>query len=233
ESPRATNNWGDRLQEIHRPREAGNAYRKALARLEKLTAALPDNPDYPQELAYSSLAAAVLPSSTDRAQFAEQADRRVSEACQKLPPDQQRMLAERYDSLSRHLATGPDPTLRNPRGAVELAKKAVELSPNEARFWQTLGVAHYRAGDWKGATVALNKSLEVRNAGEFRSWSFLSMACWKQGAKEEARKWYTAALVWMEKQAPRHEELLRLRGEAGALLGLSEKAADLAPKALT
>ena len=51
DSPRATNDWGDRLQEIHRPQEAENAYRKALARLEKLAAALPDMPEYQVELA--------------------------------------------------------------------------------------------------------------------------------------------------------------------------------------
>ena len=62
---------------------------------------------------------------------------------------------------------------------------------------------------------------------------FLSMAYRKLGAKEEARKWYTAALVWVEKRSPKVQELLVLRGEAAALLGLSEKAADLAPQALT
>ena len=76
DSPRATNDWGDRLQEIHRPQEAENAYRKALARLEKLAAALPDIPDYRQELAYSLFAAAVS-LSTDRAQTPEHAHRQV------------------------------------------------------------------------------------------------------------------------------------------------------------
>lgn len=40
-------------------------------------------------------------------------------------------------------------------------------------------------------------------------------------------------VVWMERAAPKNEELLRFRGEAAALLRLSEKAADLAPQALT
>ena len=96
DSPRAMNNWGDRLQEIHRPQEAENAYRKALARLEKLAAALPDIPDYRQELAYSLFTASVLPSSTDPTQTAEQAHRRVREVYEKLPPDQHYTLALRY-----------------------------------------------------------------------------------------------------------------------------------------
>ena len=78
------------------------------------------------------------------------------------------MLALRYDSLSGRLATGPDPKVRNPRRAVALAKEAVELGPNEGTtrgtVWHTLGVAHYRAGDWKDAILALNKSLEQQTA---------------------------------------------------------------------
>src|SRR5258708_24566986 len=31
--------------------------------------------------------------------------------------------------------------------AVELAKKAVDLAPRAGDFWNTLGVAHYRAAD--------------------------------------------------------------------------------------
>ena len=236
DSPRATNNWGDRLQEIHQPQEAEKAYHKALARLEKLAAALPHIPDYRQELAYSLFAAAVS-RSTDRAQTLEQAHRQVREVCQKLPPDQQRALALRYDSLSWQLTTAPDPTLRNPRRAVELARKAVELCPNEGALrtvWETLGVAHYRAGDWEGAALALKKSMEVRNRRPGTSYAFvLSMACWKLGNKDEARKWYTAALAWTETRFPKHAEVLRFRAEAAALLGLSERAADPAPQALT
>jgi eukaryotic-like serine/threonine-protein kinase len=232
ESPVAVNALGDRLWKVGEPGETTNAYQKAQARAEKLATAFPDIAEYRLELAYSLFAGAVSVS-TDRAPTPEQAHRRVREVYQTLPPDQQHTLALRYASLSEQLAAGPDSTLRDPRRAVEFAKEAVELCPNEASVWYTLGVARYRAGDWKGAALAMNKSLEVRNTGEFRTWFFLSMACWKLGSKDEARKWYTAALVWTEKRAPEHEELLRLRGEAAALLGLSEKAADLAPRALT
>jgi tetratricopeptide (TPR) repeat protein len=40
---------------------------------------------------------------------------------------------------------------------------------------------------------------------------------------EPARKWYAVGLVWMEKNAPKNEELLRFRAEAAALLGLPEE----------
>jgi len=39
-----------------------------------------------------------------------------------------------------------DPKFRQPAEAVKLALRAVELSPKEMSFWNTLGVAHYRTG---------------------------------------------------------------------------------------
>ena len=32
--------------------------------------------------------------------------------------------------------------------AVRLARKAVEWEPEQSAYWNTLGLAHYRAGDW-------------------------------------------------------------------------------------
>jgi serine/threonine protein kinase/WD40 repeat protein len=52
-----------------------------------------------------------------------------------------------WDNQAWRLAASADPKLRDPRRAVELAKKAVELAPGEGLY--TLGLAHYRAGDWK------------------------------------------------------------------------------------
>ena len=88
--------------------------------------------------------------------------------------------------------------------AVELAKKAVELAPKQGTFWNTLGVAHYRAGDWKAAVAALEKSEELRNGGDSFDWFFLAMAHWQLGEKDEARKWYDQAVaVDGEEQAER------------------------------
>ena len=48
-----------------------------------------------------------------------------------------------------YLATCPEAKFRDPKQAVELAKKAVELDPQGGNYWNTLGTAHYRAGDGK------------------------------------------------------------------------------------
>jgi tetratricopeptide (TPR) repeat protein len=235
DSPVAFNAFADRLWKGGQPAAAADVYRKASARAEKLATAFPASAEYRLERAYSQFAA-VVTRFTEGVPIPEQAHRQLRENCQKLPAEQQRLLARRYASLAWQVATGSDSADRNPGSAVELAKKAVELGPNEltdwGTVWDTLGMACYRAGDWKGAAEALNESLGGRGGADLRSWFVLSMAYGKLGATEEARKWYAAALVCTEKQFPNHAEVLGLRREAAALLGLSEKAADLAPQAL-
>src|SRR5262249_26069405 len=48
-------------------------------------------------------------------------------------------------NLSAVLANGHDPKLRDPREAMELAKKGIHLG-ERGGGWQTLGWAYYRAG---------------------------------------------------------------------------------------
>jgi eukaryotic-like serine/threonine-protein kinase len=118
------------------------------------------------------------------------------------------------------LVTCPDSKFRDPSRAVELAKKAVELGPKQGSYWNTLGIAQYRAGDWKAAVAALEKSMEFRKGGDANDWFFLTMAHWQLGDKKDARKWYDQAVQWMEKNQPKNEELIRFRAEAEKLLGV-------------
>ena len=84
-------------------------------------------------------------------------------------------------------------------------------------------MAHYRAGDWKAAIAALEKSLELRKEGDATEWFFLAMAHWKLGRQDEARKWHDRAVAWMEKNNPKHEELRRFREEAAKLLKVEDQ----------
>jgi uncharacterized protein HemY len=104
-----------------------------------------------------------------------------------------------------------------------LAQQAVKLKPSEGIFWNTLGAAHYRAGDWKAAVTALEKSMELRKGGDAGDWFFLAMAHWQLGDKEQARQWYDKAVPWMDKNKPQDEELRRFRAEAAALLKIEDK----------
>jgi len=130
--------------------------------------------------------------------------------------------ANEANCLAWFLATSVEARLQQPNRAVELAKKAVELAPKEGNNRNTLGVAYYRAGNWKAATEALEKSMELRSGGDAFDWFFLAMAHWRLGAKEEAHKWLARGVDWTAKNRPNDEELRRFRAEAEELLGLNE-----------
>jgi serine/threonine-protein kinase len=119
-----------------------------------------------------------------------------------------------------------DPRAR--RLAVELGRRAVELAPDDGDCWRSLGAARYRAGDWKAAIEALEKS-EVLAPDKNLAFNglFLAMACWQLERRDEARQWYDRAVGWIEKYDPKHNELRRVRAEASALLGLPEPAAPV------
>src|SRR5262249_57843159 len=130
------------------------------------------------------------------------------------------------------LAVHHDQVVRDPAQAVQLAKKALQLWPADGSYapgyhraldapylhagtnWTTLGVAHYRAGQWKEAVAALDKSMELRKGGDSFDWFFLAMANWRLGEKDKARELYDRAAQWMDKNQPKHEEVRRFRAEA-------------------
>jgi tetratricopeptide (TPR) repeat protein len=140
------------------------------------------------------------------------------------------------NNLAWLLATCPELKLRDPVQAVKLAKRAVKRAPKtvqEAKqaiklipelvtFRKTLGVAHYRAGQWQAARTALLKSMELRQGGDAADWFFLAMTSWQLGDKAKARSWYARAVAWMDKKAPKDPELARFRAEAAALLGIKK-----------
>lgn len=131
--------------------------------------------------------------------------------------------AWRQNELAWLLATCPEAKFRDPKRAVELAKKAVQLEPKNGLFWQTLGYAEYRAGNWKSTITALEQVKELGSTGHSLEWFPLAMAHWQLGEQEAARKWYDKAVEWMDKNQPKSEELRRFRAEAGELLGVKEK----------
>jgi serine/threonine protein kinase/Flp pilus assembly protein TadD len=123
-----------------------------------------------------------------------------------------------HNHLAWLLATAVDRKLRAPQQAVAAAKRAVQLAPRQSDHWTTLGVAHYRAGTWKEAISALEKSAELTNGDNSCGWFFLAMAQWHLGQKDKARRWYAKAVQWMDQNDQKNEELRRFRAEAEALL---------------
>jgi serine/threonine protein kinase/Flp pilus assembly protein TadD len=126
------------------------------------------------------------------------------------------------NALAWVLASCPDPNFRDPVRAIKLAEKALEVEPGRPNFWNTLGVARYRAGDWKASIEALRKSMQIRNGGDASQCYYLAMAYYQLSSKNEARDWYDRAVQWHEKNQPGNEDLRRLRAEAAKLLELKQ-----------
>jgi tetratricopeptide (TPR) repeat protein len=123
-------------------------------------------------------------------------------------------------ALAWLLTNCPNPLIRNPRRAVELARKGVSGEHRVEWAWNALGAAHYRAGDWKAAVEALEKSIELRHGGEALDWYFLAMAYQRLGKTDEARRWYDKAA---ERRYVKYELLQRVEAEAKELLEVTEE----------
>ena len=132
------------------------------------------------------------------------------------------------NNFSWLLATCPVTQVRDVERAVELAEKSVTLVPTERSYWNTLGAARYRTGDWKAAIDALDKSMELGKGGDSNEWFFLAMAHWQLGEKGKAHEYFDQAVQWMDTNIarghdqPRGRELLRFRAEAAELLGVKD-----------
>lgn len=136
------------------------------------------------------------------------------EAAIQLNPDDPSLL----NNLAWMLATTLDSDLQDPERAVELARKATELSPDHPPPWNTLGVAQYRVGKFDASITTLRKSMEFTHGGNAWDWFFLSMAHARLGDLEQAKQRYDQAVTWMEKHDPDNEELMSFRAEAEQLM---------------
>jgi superkiller protein 3 len=134
------------------------------------------------------------------------------------------------------LATGGDPNSRDPKRAIDLAEEAAMLAPSLVYdCCKTLGVAHYRAGNWKAATLALEKSRQLNP--HYRTDSvilfFLGMAHGRLNEKEQARTSYDQAVQWRMGIGFEEKKLRRLCAEAAVLLGVEVPPTLKEPPALT
>jgi tetratricopeptide (TPR) repeat protein/serine/threonine protein kinase len=126
-------------------------------------------------------------------------------------------------TLARILVTCTDAKLRNAARAIELAEIAVKLDPKKRTYRNTLGVAHYRAGNWKEASVAIEQSMAMAKGGDSFDWFFLAMIHFQLGETDAARDWYSRAVEWMEGARSTNEELQSFQAEAAQLIGIEEK----------
>src|SRR5439155_9025874 len=112
--------------------EAEAAYRKALAVSEKSARALPHT-ELRCRLADSCLHLGLLLLGRERHAEANRVFRKAFEP--------ELVSADACNYVAWRLATDTDRQLRPPELAVEFARKAVELAPEDGTVWTTLGVA--------------------------------------------------------------------------------------------
>jgi tetratricopeptide (TPR) repeat protein len=152
---------------------------------------------------------------------------RLDEASDKLSQAQSlwKQLATRDQAAPEHiyrwatfLADCPLSKARDPEAAVALARKLTERVPENAIFWNTLGVALLRTGDHDAAVKALEEAQSRRSAPHGRDLFFLAMARFGQDERDEAEQCYQRGLDWMEKNRPHSLEFRRVRDEASSLL---------------
>jgi serine/threonine protein kinase/tetratricopeptide (TPR) repeat protein len=133
------------------------------------------------------------------------------------------------NALAWMLATCVDVKFRDPTQAIQYAKKATQAAPKVAALWNTLGVAHYRAGQWQEALDALEKSMKLGKGGDASDWFFVAMAQRRRGHEEQARKYFQTAVEWTDQNRPKDEELGRFRTEAAAVLRIEGAEPELVP----
>jgi hypothetical protein len=76
-------------------------------------------------------------------------------------------------------------------------------------------------GEWQAAVETLTTA--SKNEGAPVGWFFLAMAQARLGNKDEARKWFDRAVLWMEKNSPKDEEMRRFQAEAAEVLGVKDR----------
>jgi tetratricopeptide (TPR) repeat protein len=121
---------------------------------------------------------------------------------------------DHLNDLAWLLATASEETVHDPAQAAVWATTAVEHAPEDATYWNTLGVACYSAERWQDAIAALENAVELGSGGTSFDHFYLALAQIRCGDTRVARSWYDRAVAWMDAHKPHHAELLRLRSEA-------------------
>lgn len=108
--------------------------------------------------------------------------------------------------------------------AITWIRRSIELEPDGVAKWNTLGIAHYRAGEYAEAIETLHRA-ESLSPDTYFGYNavFLAMAHRQLGDNNEARQWYDKAVEWMEKDEPDDEYLPRFQVEAEELMGIAKQ----------
>jgi tetratricopeptide (TPR) repeat protein/tRNA A-37 threonylcarbamoyl transferase component Bud32 len=122
------------------------------------------------------------------------------------------------NTIAWNLATYPDPKQRNLPKAIAVAKKAVAAEPRNSNYWNTLGVAYYRSGQYAEALPAFDKSMMLSHGGDGFDWFYIAMAHWKLHNPEKAIDYLRRAQDWKRTEHVAAKDLLGIDEEAQQLI---------------
>ncbi len=117
-------------------------------------------------------------------------------------PEQRLEWCDCANDLAWLRANHPDLARRDPDAAVAMARRIVEKCPDAEAYWNTLGVAYFRAGDDARAVAALDRAMTLGGGTAFDE-IFLAMAHARLGDLERARLEFNRAIVTAERDYPR------------------------------
>jgi len=131
---------------------------------------------------------------------------------------------EHLNNLARLIVACRDPDLAAGDRAIEAARKATALAPENARFATTLGSAFAQFGKYDEAIAKLRAVDKLSPHGGTTHEFWLALALAKRNAEgdmNEARNRFEQAVTRMELNAPRRSELIQLRALIEPLLAES------------
>jgi len=91
---------------------------------------------------------------------------------------------------------------------VAVAQKAADWAPKDSACLNTLGIAQYRAGNWKAAAKTLEEGTSLAAGGNGVALIVLAMADWKLGRESDARKTYEKAITGMQANKSANADLM-------------------------
>jgi tetratricopeptide (TPR) repeat protein len=205
------------LWHMGRHDEAFPLIERALQVSQRVADQSPEVPDYRHRLAdiYGSLAQLFW----EAGRFADaiQARRKALEQHVMLESkhpdrDYEKHVAQSQRFLAMMLSCCPDPRFRDPAEAVRLAEAAASILPQGGNSWCVVGEARYRAGNWKGAIEALEKSQTLDDDRMApRALLLQAMANWKRGRRDHALLCYQKAFAEITRPHAQENQPRRFR----------------------
>src|SRR5262245_1609834 len=100
-------------------------------------------------------------------------------------PHQASEVVSAYGELATFCATCPDPKLRNPSQALELARKATDLAPNSSEAWLIRGRVQAALERWDSAVADFSKVIEIALPGDGNvAWAYGGRSYAYRGLKQ-------------------------------------------------